>query len=327
MPDYHPGELEVQTRAGVQTGAARIGKSIRSTIPLAAQTFLQDQRMIIVSTVDWEGRAWASMLTGEPGFLKTPDEETVEINAAPHPSDPLCENLHVGGAIGMIAIDFETRRRMRVNGHVKSERRNIVVHTDQVYANCPKYIQARVLQTEGTDERSSSIPHLRQCTTQAENLVHASSSAQAIRQEELTPEQGAWIERADTFFIASCHRDGGCDASHRGGPPGFVRIESATRLVFPDYSGNRMFQTLGNISVEPHAGLLFLDFESGDTLQLSGKAQVIWERERVAAFAGAERLIEFVIDRVVEIKGASSLRWQFVQYSPFLPGPTQSVSL
>jgi hypothetical protein len=80
-----------------------------------------------------------------------------------------------------------------------------------------------------------------------------------------------------------------------------------------------MFQTLGNISVEPQTGLLFLDFESGDTLQLTGKAQVIWEKERVAAFAGAERLVEFSIEEVIETKGAVPLHWQLVEYSPFLP--------
>lgn len=264
---------------------------------------------------DTEGHVWASVLTGEPGFLKTPDEQTVSISETPRACDPLSANLRVGGAIGMIAIEFATRRRMRVNGRVESEQGEIVVHTEQVYSNCPKYIQVRSLLAEGTDEHSSRVPHTRQEAQPTEGFAHA----QALHQEELTNEQRAWIERADTFFIASSHRDGGADASHRGGPPGFVQVENATRLVFADYSGNRMFQTLGNISADPHVGLLFLDFESGNTLQLSGQAHVIWEKERVAAFPGAERLVEFVVEKVIETREALPLRWQLREYSPFLP--------
>lgn len=303
MLDYHTGELEVQTRAGVPVRTSSVNKSLRPTLPPIAQTFLHNQRMIVLSTIDSEGRVWASVLTGEPGFLKIPDEQTVEISATPGLCDPLSKNLRVGGAVGMIAIEFATRRRMRVNGQVIKAQGEIVVHTEQVYSNCPKYIQARVLPVENTKE----------------HLSNAAYSPQAVRNAELTSEQRTWIGRADTFFIATSHPEGGADASHRGGYPGFVQVESSTRLAFPDYSGNRMFQTLGNISVEPHTGLLFLDFESGDTLQLTGKARVIWDKERVAAFSGAERLVEFSIDEVIETKRAMPLHWQLVEYSPSLP--------
>ncbi|GHO65833.1 oxidoreductase [Ktedonobacter sp. SOSP1-52] len=307
MLDYHAGELEVQRQAGVPPRASRVNKSLRPTLPPIAQTFLHEQCMVVLSTTDSEGRVWASILAGEPGFLKTPDEQTVKISAAPGPFDPLSKNLQIGGAIGMTMIDFATRRRMRVNGRIKSVRGEIVVHTEQVYSNCPKYIQARVLPGANTNEPPSPAPLTPQL------------SPEAVCNTALTSEQHTWIGRADTFFIASSHHEGGSDVSHRGGTPGFVQVENATRLVFPDYSGNRMFQTLGNISVEPQAGLLFLDFKSGDTLQLTGKAQVIWEKERVAAFAGAERLVEFGIEEVIETKGAVPLHWQLVEYSPFLP--------
>ena len=307
----------MQGQAGVQTEAARISNSIHSTIPLPAQTFLHEQRMIVIGAVDPEDRVWASVLTGEPGFLKTPDEQTVEISATPHPFDPLSQNLHVGGAIGMIAIDFATRRRMRVNGWVKGKQGTLVVHTEQVYANCPKYIQARALLSEKTDEHSPNVPHAQQHVPRAEPRAQAPS--QVVRKEALTSEQQAWIGSADTFFIASSNTAGGADASHRGGRPGFVQVEHASRLIFPDYSGNRMFQTLGNISAEPHAGLLFLDFERGDSLQLTGEAQIIWDGERVAAVAGAERLVVFTVEEVLEVKGACPLHWQLIAYSPFLP--------
>ncbi len=295
---YHEGELAVQTHAGVQTGAARIGKSIRPIIPLAAQIFLRSQQMIVVSTADSRGCVWASLLAGLPGFLSAQDERTVVIAASPLPGDPLTENMHVGAAIGLLAIDLATRRRMRVNGWIKDcGPEALVVHTEQVYSNCMKYIQLRQLTRHDQEKR------------QAVTVTHV---------KELTDKQQMWIAGADTFFIASLHSDGGADASHRGGFPGFVHIEHARQLVFPDYSGNTMFQTLGNIAVDPHAGLLFIDFESGDILQLTGRAHILWDEQRVAAFAGAERVVEFAVDEVIEITGASPLRGALVEYSPFL---------
>src|SRR5579883_806840 len=303
MLEYHTGELEVQARAGVPARTSIVNRSLRSTLPPIAQTFLHNQQMLVLSTLDSEGRVWASVLTGAPGFSRTPDEETVVISATPASGDPLSANLHVGAEIGMISVEFATRRRLRVNGRVLKIEGEIIVRTEQVYSNCPKYIQARVLPEASANEPQTSTAHI----------------LQTAHSTELSSSQRAWIERADTFFIATTHPEGGADASHRGGYPGFVQVESPTRLVFPDYSGNRMFQTLGNISVEPRTGLLFLDFESGDTLQLTGKAQIIWDRERIAAFTGAERLVEFTVEEVIETKGAMPLHWQFVAYSPANP--------
>lgn len=317
MADYHSGELEVQARAGVQNEGARMSKSIRSTIPLAARDFLSEQQMIVAGTVALDGHVWASVLSGEPGFARALDEQNIEISAIPHPDDPLAANLQAGAtAIGLIAIDFATHRRMRINGGAQKQRGAIRVRAEEVYANCHKYIQARFLLPQDVDGH---VFDGMQC---AEKPV-----PQALHTTELTNAQKEWIEKADTFFIASSHRNDGADASHRGGLPGFVKVEGLKRLVFPDYAGNRMFQTLGNISAEPHAGLLFLDFERGGTLQLSGEARIIWEQERVAAFAGAQRLVEFEIDRVIETPEVLSLRWQFGQYSPVLPVDSGDVLL
>ena len=71
---FHSGELEVQARAGVLDTAKRVAGVMLSTIPPVAQEFLMHQRMVVLSTVDANGRVWASVLTGEPGFLQAPDE-------------------------------------------------------------------------------------------------------------------------------------------------------------------------------------------------------------------------------------------------------------
>ncbi len=127
------------------------------------------------------------------------------------------------------------------------------------------------------------------------------------------------IAQTDTFFIASTHSQQGADVSHRGGYPGFVQVIDATTLMFPDYVGNNMFQTLGNLSVNPNAGLLLIDFEQGHTLQLNGQAKIIWDAEQLKRFAGAQRLIEFSIEHIRETQHATSLRWRFGEYSPANP--------
>jgi predicted pyridoxine 5'-phosphate oxidase superfamily flavin-nucleotide-binding protein len=295
---FHEGEIAVQQRAGVGQLAGRVGAGIRSTIPTAAAEFLRDQPWLVLGSADEAGHMWASLLIGPPGFVRARDERTVHIGAAPLPSDPLAVRPAVGDAVGLLALDFATRRRMRLNGEVlERTARSMVVGARQVYANCPKYIQRRTWDAP----------------------VPAVSPTQAWRGGYLTDEQRRWIGQADTFFIASSHPQGGADASHRGGQPGFVRVESPTRLVFPDYAGNNMFNTLGNLTANPRAGLLFVDFDEGRTLQLSGEARIDWDSRRTAEFVGAERVVELSVEQVVEVRGASFLRARLVDYSPFNP--------
>ena len=291
----------MQERAGVRSMAERVGNSIHPTIPPAGREFLEEQPIIVVGSVGADGRVWASLLVGEPGFVRALDERTVTIAATPLPGDPLAEALQGASTkVGVLAIDLATRRRLRLNG--EAERRldsRIYVRARQVYANCPKYIQAREPETGGAE------PGLQDGYT--------------LRSRGLTDEQRRLISCADTFFIASAHPEGGTDASHRGGNPGFVRFLDENALEFPDYSGNTMFNTLGNIAANPSAGLLFLDFEGGGTLQLTGAARIVWDAVREARFTGAERVVEFQVQEVVETRGAVPLRWRFEGYSPFNP--------
>ena len=295
---YHSGELQVQQKAGVQEQAQDLSGMIKSSIPSVAPNFLRNQQLAIASTIETNGRVWASLLTGKPGFIQVIEEKIVRIEAAQIPGDPLYKNLQIRDEIGILVIDLATRGRLRLNGKVQLQTdHSIDVKIEQVYFNCPKYIQLRRLETHS---QKSSNPKLQNSQT-------------------LSQTQQNWIAASDTFFIASYHPNSGADASHRGGKPGFVKVLDARTLVFPDYSGNNMFNTLGNINVNPLAGLLFIDFELGNTLQITGKASIIWDFERVAAFSGAERLVEFKIEQVKVIADASPLHWQFLEYSPFNP--------
>ena len=122
----------------------------------------------------------------------------------------------------------------------------------------------------------------------------------------------ALIEGADTFFVATYADVEGqrqVDVSHRGGNSGFVRVEADGTLTIPDFNGNLFFSTLGNIVLNGKAGLLFVDFATGDVLQLSGDAEVIFDSAEIGAFQGAERLWAFRARRIVRRPGATALRW------------------
>lgn len=291
---YHAGEIAVQARLGVREEADSLAKAMGSAIITPSmQNFLASQRLAIASTIDADHRVWASLLTGEPGFLQTVAEQILKIDID---SDDLGENLHFNDELGLLAINLATRKRLRVNGKAKVQDKKIYLHTQQVYFNCPQYIQKREIKTN---------------TSQGKSNIELG--------EILSPQQQQFIQQADTFFIASFHPQSGADASHRGGYPGFVRVLRSDKLVFPDYAGNNMFNTLGNLVENPQAGLLFIDFETGDTLQLTGKAAIAWDSEKALEFAGAKRLVEFQIEKAIALSAATALQWQFKEYSPYLP--------
>jgi hypothetical protein len=276
---FHAGELAVQERAGVRARAARVGGSIRGEVPDAAAAFLEQRRFVILATAGADGRPWASLLSGPAGFVSAVGPREVRVAAEPLPGDPLGETLPASAFAGLLAIDLAQRRRMRANGRLDwSPGGPIVIRLDQVYSNCPKYIRPR----DAEEATAGRRPRL------------------AARAPGLTEAQRAWIRRADTFFIATLNPGEGADASHRGGAPGFVTVEG-NRLVWPDYAGNMMYNTLGNIAAHPRAGVLLPDFESGGVLQLTGRAAIEWDPSRVAAVAGAERLVELEVEEAVEL--------------------------
>jgi predicted pyridoxine 5'-phosphate oxidase superfamily flavin-nucleotide-binding protein len=249
---YHDGEIAVQERAGVRRQADRLAAGIRGSIPPERREFVATQRMAVLGTVDRHGRVWASVVTGEAGFITAPDEETIRIAAFPAAGDPLIENVARPVHIALIIPDLAARRRLRLNGRGQSAAGLIEIHTDQVYGNWSHYIQARA--------------------PIGEHEWPSGTATAAIRTAELSAEHKRLIARADTFFIATDHPESGADVSHRGGNLGLVRIADSQRLAIADYSGNNMFNTLGNIVANPRAGILFIDFDSGRTLQLTGRA-------------------------------------------------------
>jgi hypothetical protein len=291
---FHSGEIAVQERAGVRDIAEDVGEGIVDHLPPGASGFLELRQMAVLGTVDSEGRVWASVVTGQPGFIETVDDRTLKIAARPSSSDPLFRNLAKEGHVALFAPDFVATRRVRVNGRAVIKQGSIYIRTEEVYGNCRRYLQERLF----IGERKSSA------TDQPAETGNALSAAQQQQ-----------ISRADTFFIATDNPEHGADVSHKGGNSGFLRVVDERHIAFPDYNGNSMFNTLGNLTVNPQAGLLFIDFDSGRTLQLSGRASTDWNATRIAKFAGAERVVDFELEQLIDNPAGFPLTAKFRQFS------------
>ncbi len=250
---WHAGEVRAQTLAGnPDPGGGGLG--IRDVMPDQHRIFFSQIPFLVAATVDEANAPVATLLVGGAGFVGSPDPRSLAIAATA--ADPSGQHMTAGAPIALLGIQLETRRRNRANGRIAfAGEGGLLVGVRQSFGNCPQYIHPRRLEVEPSAEPFETFTGL----------------DEAAR---------AQIAAADTFFVATGSgprvENGGVDVSHRGGPAGFVRIEG-DELVIPDYRGNRYFNTLGNLLLEPRAALLFVDFAAGRMLQLQGTAEVLWD--------------------------------------------------
>jgi predicted pyridoxine 5'-phosphate oxidase superfamily flavin-nucleotide-binding protein len=302
---FHAGERAVQARLGETDEAARNGRALSTSIVRGALPFIAQQPFAVLATVDADGAPWASLVFGEAGFLSAPDPEHVQLDttrARIPGGSPWTEHLERDPRLGMLFIEPGSRRRLRVNGRARQTPNAWQVDVREAYPNCPKYIRRRELTTE---------------------LGSPSASVEWRSGAQLEPAHLELIRAADTTFVASAAPGGELDASHRGGEPGFVQVledPGGTVLEIPDYPGNHMYNTLGNFELEPRAGMVFLDFTSGQVLQLSGRVSVDWKNpEASERTGGTERLWRFAVEHWVEHRLPVNWRWESFDASPYNP--------
>lgn len=298
---WHAGEQAMQQRAGSAAGLAEAGRRvIRAEMPQQHRDFFEQLPFIVLGAADGAGQPWATLLAGAPGFVHPTAPDRLQLRALPGPGDPLHGALHEGAAVALLGIQPHSRRRNRANGTVRSlGDSGFALQVAQSFGNCPQYIQGRELQ--------------------------AADAAPGDVQEggALEGRAAAMVRAADTFFVATQaltgELSGGADVSHRGGRPGFVRVdEGGRRLSWPDFSGNGFFNTLGNLVLDPRAGLVFVDFENGDLLHVAGRARIDWDGADVAAVAGALRVIHVDVERWRLRPAAFPLRGALRDESPVL---------
>jgi hypothetical protein len=259
--------------------------------------FLADRRFGAITARDADGRLWTSPLSGPPGFLEAVSPTTLAIHARLPEGDPL-HGLPAGQQAGLVVVELAARRRVRVNGTLTAvDRDTLLIVVEQAYGNCPQYIHQRVLAPDGPGQVDQ---------------------ADVRRDAVLSPADAGLIRAADTFFLGTTNPGRGSDTSHRGGTPGFVRIDG-DRLWWPDYPGNNLFNSFGNLAVDPEASLLFFDFDTGRTLQLSGTAEVDWDAVgRVGDDGHTGRRAVFTLERLV---AGNLLRSRQVAHSPYPRNP------
>ena len=316
---FHEGELSIQDRLGVRSKldkAARRG--IRDYMPDQHREFFAQLPFLVVGTLSRDSRdetcqPWASILVNRPGFVSSPTSRQLQVSATTFKGDPFGDNLQIGAPIGVLGIEPHSRRRNRANGIVDQVfDSGFSIQISQSFGNCPKYIQARRLLGNSVETLALDPPKVIRATTLDDRM-------QAI------------IGNADTFFIASSYpqnkaaadntRDNshGVDVSHRGGKPGFVQWDGVrNQLTVPDYFGNFFFNTLGNLILNPRAGLLFPDFESGDLLYLAVETNIIWEGPELESFDNAQRLLQMQVREAVRVESALPWHWSAPEFSPHL---------
>ncbi|WP_459209658.1 pyridoxamine 5'-phosphate oxidase family protein [Aquimarina rhabdastrellae] len=301
---FNNGELEIQKQLGVIDVAQNISKMISNQIIKGAIPFIERQTIAVVSSLDPQGNVWISLLIGDFGFTKVVHPKEIYFDISQIRSvtnDIFYTNIKKVPKIGTLFIELATRRRIRINGDVLQEKEKITVNVTESYPNCPKYIQQRgVEKSEITNE------------------LHSSQSFGT----KLTASQKEWIQNADTMFVGSAGLDNKLDASHRGGPKGFVEIDQDDILSIPDYQGNNLYNTLGNLTENPKGGLLFIDFKNKSTLQLTGEVSMVFDQnshEELDKSTGTGRFWYFKVHKWIETKNHHTVDWNFISYSPFNP--------
>lgn len=307
---FHLGEQTIQERSGKRDSMESFGRQvIRPVMPDQHRQFYEELPFIVVGGVDEEGWPWATLLSGRPGFMKSPDSSSLDFNANIAKGNPLGSVLKKSGSpLGLLGIEMMERRRNRLNGRIsETHDSGFSVKVDQSFGNCPQYIQ------------NWDINFIRKPNA---NLLSKTDTSNTETFTTLDNQARDIISAADTFFVAS-YIDSknrpeieGVDVSHRGGRPGFVKVEGDT-LTIPDFPGNFHFNTLGNFLLNPKAGLVFTDFSTGELLMLTGTVELLWEDdEQVAAFKGAERAWRFTLDHGTRLLDILPFRASMKGYSP-----------
>ncbi|MBU3004046.1 FAD-binding oxidoreductase [Paraglaciecola arctica] len=311
---FHEGEQQMQRSAGSYEKMRTIGRrAIREFMPDQHRQFFQQLPFMVLGSTSDKGQLWASILPGIPGFVMSPSPTKLTVNSPILSGDPLATAIKQGARLGLLGVEMSTRRRNRVNACVTSAANNqFALEVEQSFGNCPQYIQTRDLHFI----RSPELPYQ---APAAETFF------------ELGDALKTFIRQADTFFVASsaghepsnevnrqvsAHNAMGVDVSHRGGMPGFIKVDENT-LTIPDYAGNNFFNTLGNFLLNPKAGLLFVDFTSGDVFMLTGTVTLLAsDSPLIEGFQGAQRGWQFTLTQGVTLKAALPFRASFDSYSP-----------
>ncbi|MDA5564207.1 2Fe-2S iron-sulfur cluster-binding protein [Cobetia sp. MMG027] len=303
----------------------QVAPYVRDQMPEQHVAFFESLPVLFMGVPDTQGWPWAVVSFAAPGQLCDASPGEMRIHKRPALTELLALDFNPGTRLGVLGLDVASRRRNRLNGTLlgagkgvgrerEADEREIEVDAvaqgtevlrlgvDQSFGNCPQYIQLREIDWAAEQARPL-------------------ESRQVALSDEVSC---ALLAQADTFFIATRAGElegaasNGVDVSHRGGRPGFVNLNADGSLSFPDFAGNRFFNTLGNIELDSRVSLLIPDFTSGAVLVLKGRARVDWNPQRAALVEGAERIVDVVPEQVWHVEHAMPAQERLIERSPSL---------
>lgn len=320
MP-WHRGEREMQEMMHVDYRENPSVPYLSST----AAVMLNRYRLLAFGTLDGEGRPWTTLWSGVAmGLQQSNMAIKVPVDAVNDPvveallgnklDAGVCEEGLRGTPFSALSIDLETRRRVKVAGTVSAgalttvdededepqhAQAQIIAHVDWSLGNCPKYLNKKHI------SRQISVPKL------------LSQSA------KLSLDSLRLIAQADLFFLSSVHSGTEMDTNHRGGPAGFVRTKTeasgASTIIWPEYSGNNLYQSLGNLVTTPIAGIVFPDFNTGDVLYVTGSTKILVGSDAAKVMPASNLAVQMTVTDARHVQAGLHFRGKAGEASPYNP--------
>jgi predicted pyridoxine 5'-phosphate oxidase superfamily flavin-nucleotide-binding protein len=171
------------------------------------------------------------------------------------------------------------------------------------------------------DDDSMYHDGMRKLQDQRETRRLADRLQQTTVRRAFTDDDRAFIQRCAMFFVATADAQGRPDCSYKGGMPGFVRVLDERTLAFPDYDGNGMYRSWGNVLANPHVGLLFLDFESPKRIRVNGSARIGQDDPLRAEYPGSVFIVRVTADTIFPNCPRYIHKMQMVELSVYAPRP------
>ncbi|PYH45096.1 putative oxidoreductase, FAD-binding [Aspergillus saccharolyticus JOP 1030-1] len=319
-PPWHEGELKMHN-------LLHVPPRDNPTVPALSYNagyLLRTAPLLAIGTTDREGRPWTSIWGGEKGFARPTSQTTVELSApVDGRHDPVADILlkSPGGDVinserrtklmSGLVFDLENRRRVKLHGRTTEgsldsnsgldqvELAHLTLHIDASLGNCPKYMNKKQI-----------IPAL-------PDPKPVSNSPQ------LPPLAVDLLNRADCFFMSSSHGMTDMDTNIRGGSPGFVRLVSnephGAVFAYPEYSGNRLYQTLGNLQTDPRAGYVFPDFETGNALYVTGETRILVGKDAARVLPRSNLAVVVTVTAAKCVEKSLAFRGVAGEPSPYNP--------